>query len=207
MFEKPIGRFTAPVDYAPARAAEAEARIDALVALFRPHVEAAVADKAKAQLAQVRRYDDVEVRVMMRFAGMLAIEEGMPTSKVKEQMRLVRAECQTVTGPLGKEEMAMCVAQAVDVETRLLVSTWLDLLLLVATIGDERIAPATFDESMLPRMDPEVGTAFADSCNARLADEAAARVVLAAVRATLPPGRAIPEDAEAYLRADGVTIV
>lgn len=207
MLEKPVGGFAFPVETTPAKAMEAKRRIESLVALFRPHVEAAIADKARTQLAQVRRYDDVEVRIMMRFAGALAIEEGMPTSKVKEQMRLVREECKTVTGPLGEEEMLACIAQTVDQESHLLASTWLDLLLLVATIGDERLAPATFDESMLPRMDADVRTAFADSCNARLADEPTARAVLAAVRAALPPGRVIPEDAEAFIRADGVTIV
>ena len=143
---------------------------------------------------------------MMRFAGALAIEEGMPTSKVKAQMRLVREECRSIAGPLSEEEAVACIAQTVDTETLLLASTWLDLLLLVATINDERLAPATFDESMLPTMDPDAHTAFRDSCNARLTDEPTARAVLAAVRSTLPPGRFIPEDAEALIRADGVTI-
>jgi hypothetical protein len=199
MFEHPVG-------YSPARAVEAKRRIDSLCAIFRPHVEAAVADKARAQLAFVRRYDDVEVRLMMRFAGALAIEEGMPTSKVKEQMRLVREECKSVTGPMSDEEMARCVTQAVDAETLLLASTWLDLLLLVATINDERLAPATFDESMLPTMDPDVLAAFRDSCNVRLADEITARAVLAAVRTALPSGQPLPEDAKAFLCAEGVIL-
>lgn len=207
MFEKPIGGFAIPVERAPAQAIEAQRRIESLVALFRPHVETAVADKARARLATMRRYDDGEVRVMMRFAGALAIEEGMPTSKVKEQMRLVREECKAVTGPFGEEEMTLCIAAAVDQESHLLASTWLDLLMLVAVLNGERLDPRTFDESMLPRMDREIRIAFADSCNARLADEQTARAILAAVRAALPPGRLIPEDAETFLRAEGITIV
>lgn len=207
MFEKPFGSFAFPVDRTPAQAQEAQRRIDELVALFRPHVEEAVTGKARDALAATRRYDDVEVRLMMRFAGALAIGEGMPISKVKEQMRLVRAECEAVTGPMGDEEMAHCVAEAVDHETRLLVTTWLDLLLLVATINDERLDPSAFDASMLPSMDPDVRTAFRDSCDARLADEAAARAVLAAVRGGLPVGQIMPETAVAFIRAEGVTIV
>lgn len=206
MLEKPVGGFAFPVHATPAQATEARRRIESLAALFRPHVESAVAEKAKAQLAKVRRYDDVEVRIMMRFAGALAIGEGMPTSKVKEQMRLVREECKAVTGPMGDEEMALCVAQAVEEESHLLASTWIDLLLLVAAINDERLDLAALDGAMLPTMDGDVRTAFADSCNARLADKSTARAVLAAVRAALPPGQSLPADAEAILRDEQVTI-
>ncbi len=179
-----------------------------ICALFRPHVEPLCRKQCLDEIANANLTEEqIQGMLALLRAHMKAAGQGTPED-IEEALK--EAE-QRMRDPksITQEEIDQAVADSSTEETAMLVAHWLGFLMLSSygVAGMRVIELQPLDDCMLPPFDEHMTEFMADSCAQRLLGEAETRDVLRLVRAALPAGQAIPDDAVAILEHEGIVVV
>lgn len=181
-----------------------------LFVLFRPFVEPVVKPKVVAELSKPWKLGGEEYANELRVFAEIA--EGRANCKTPAELEadLERVlEILREPPPCTSEQIEAEAAERVDETTDRLVATWLECISLgnpYDVYGGSELDVATVGDDMLPPIGPELAAAFDESFASFDLTPDEARGILRAVRATLPAGKRLPDDAVEILHPHLVTI-
>lgn len=179
-----------------------------ICALFRPHVEPLCRKQCLDEIANANLSEE-EIQGMLALlrAHMKAAGQGTPED-IEEALKEAETRMRDPKS-ITPEEIDQAVEDSAAEETATLVAHWLGFLMLsgYAVAGMRVIELQPLDDAMLPPLDANLRQFMDDSCAQRLLGEAETRDVLRQVRAALPAGQTVPEDAVLLLEHEGVVVI
>jgi hypothetical protein len=185
--------------------------LQSLCLVFYPFVEAAMRPIITPQLSGPLLSDE-EIKNMRDAVN--GMKDDIP-AELQEQLREMAA---TIDKPFTAEDVANAIVEESQNECAQLVRNWLNAYFYADddVNGNRTVPVSRIDDAMLPPLDfvmtrgyPDGKTGeqmFAECCNMTL-DAEATRAVLRQVKATLPSGKAMPDEAIEFLRLEDVFIV
>lgn len=177
---------------------------DILRDLFHPFVKRLVrsaVEKEMANMPEVIKVIKKEIKKEGLFFPEGLSAEGREAFRQKMEKILDDPNPQ----PLSREETDNMVEEEAEMTTILLVDIWLNALSLSSE--SRVIYLKTIDDAMLPGLNEDVDQAFNQSFAQSFLSAEQAHEVLRQVRASLPPGKILPDQAIDFLTLAGVEIV
>ncbi len=182
-------------------------RVFVLHNLFLPHVTPIVEKKIR-EFFKTANFSPAEIADLLRKIKEEVTARGGTPDEVKAAVKLMRITIRRLQN-VTEEEKASAIEFACDRATEGVITPWMFALVTAAPGGlkDERTLDlTTLDEAMLPPLDDGTRFFFSLYLSQTELEFDEARAVLVAVRAALPAGKIIPDEAASLLLEQNITV-